>query len=190
MVEGSLGTIKLQVTISRGPSSNLTLRCRKEIFMATAKRFIPENYHTVTPSLGFDNAKEAIDWYKKALGAAEVSRHLMPDGQVAHAELRIGNSTLMLHDAMMGQKGPKAHGGSPCSFYLYVEDCDALYDRALKAGGKVVMPLSDQFWGDRCGTFEDPHGYSWSIATHKEDLSPGELEKRQAEWMANAAPAS
>src|SRR6266850_4136282 len=153
--------------------------------MAKAKKAIPEGFHTVTPQLTLDNAGPAIDWYKKALGAEEVSRAVGPDGKIMHAELRIGDSRIMLNDPMMGGKGPKALGGSPASLWVYVEDCDALFNRAVSAGGKVTPQgaMTDQFWGDRSGTFTDPHGYTWSIATHKEDLTPQEMKQRQDEFM-------
>ena len=153
--------------------------------MAKAKKAVPEGYHTITPQLTLDNAAQAIDWYKKALGAEEVDRAVGPDGKILHAELRIGNSRFMLNDAMMGAKGAKALGGSPMSLWVYVEDCDSLYNRALSSGGQADprMKMADQFWGDRCGTFTDPHGYRWTIATRKEDLTKEELNKRQAEFM-------
>ena len=151
--------------------------------MAKAKRAVPEGYHTVTPSLTFDDAAGAIDWYKKALGAEELARAKGPDGKIMHAELRIGDSRIMLNDPIMGSKGPKGMGGSPASLWLYVEDCDSLFNRAVAAGAQVKMPLGDQFWGDRSGTVADPHGYSWSIATHKEDLTPEEMQQRQAEFF-------
>ena len=154
--------------------------------MSKAKKAVPEGYHTVTPHLTLDNAAQAIDWYKKALGAEEGGRAVGPDGKIMHAELRIGDSRIMLNDPMMGGKGPKAFGGSPASLWLYVENCDALFNRALEAGGKVhgtMGVMADQFWGDRCGTFADPYGYFWTIATHKEDLTPQEMQQRQEEWM-------
>jgi PhnB protein len=151
--------------------------------MALAKRPVPEGFHTVTPILTLDDAKAAIAWYKKALGAEEVISSLGPDGKVMHAELRIGDSRIMLHDPMMDGKGPKALGGSPAGLWIYVEDCDALFNRAVAAGAQVRMPIADQFWGDRCGMFNDPHGYSWAIATRKEDLTRAEIEQRQAEFF-------
>jgi PhnB protein len=155
--------------------------------MTKAKNPIPEGFHTVTPQLTLDDAAKAIDWYKKALGADEVSRAVGPDGKVMHAELRIGDSLIMLNDAMGGGKGPNAYGGSPAALWVYVKDCDALFNRAVAAGARVLDgpmgAMADQFWGDRAGTFTDPHGYRWSIATRKEDLSPQELEQRQKEWM-------
>ena len=153
--------------------------------MAKASNPIPKGHHTVTPFLTLDNAAQAIDWYKKALGAEETTRMVGPDGKIMHAEIRIGDSPIMLMDAMMGGKGPKAFGGSPASLWVYVADCDALFNRAVAAGGKVTPhgEMMDQFWGDRSGTFTDPHGYTWSIATHKEDLTPQEIKQRQDEFM-------
>src|SRR4030095_10259251 len=155
--------------------------------MAKAKSSVPEGFHTVTPQLTLDNAAQAIEWYKKALGAEEKSRAVGPDGKILHAELRIGNSPIMLNDAMMGGKGPKAMGGSPASLWIYVEDADSLFNRAVSAGAQVgegpMGRMADQFWGDRCGTFTDPHGYRWTIATRKEALTPQEMKKRQEQWM-------
>jgi PhnB protein len=150
--------------------------------MATAKRPVPEGYSTVTPQLTLDNAAQAIDWYKKGLGAEELSRSTGPDGKIMHAEIKIGNSRIMLNDAVMGGKGPKAIGGSPASLWLYVEDCDALFNKAVSAGAQTKMPVDNQFWGDRCGVLLDPHGFQWAIATHKEDLTPEEMNKRAAEF--------
>ena len=162
--------------------------------MAKAKKAVPEGYHTVTPSLTLDNAAEAIAWYQRALGAVENGRALGPDGKIMHAELRIGDSIVMVHDAMMGAKGPKALGGSPAALYVYTEDADSLFNRALSAGAQVVPgpmgQMADQFWGDRCGSFTDPHGYSWTIATRKEDLTDDEVGQRQAEFMKSFATQS
>ena len=155
--------------------------------MAKAKSPIPEGHHTVTPQLTLDNAAQGIDWYKKALAAQEVTRAVGPDGKIMHAELRIGDSLIMMNDAMGGGKGAKAMGGSPASLWVYVEDCDALFNRAVDAGAQVAPgpmgQLADQFWGDRSGTFTDPQGYRWTIATHKEDLTSEEIEQRQAEFF-------
>ena len=154
--------------------------------MAKAKKAVPDGYHTVTPTLILDNCAQAIDWYKKALGATEGSRAVGPDGKIMHAEITIGDSRIMVNDPMMGFKGPKELGGSPASLWVYVEDCDALYNRAVKAGAKALPgmgQLQDQFWGDRSGSFIDPYGYKWTIATHKEDLTPEEMKQRQTEWM-------
>src|SRR6266545_3090043 len=158
--------------------------------MAKAKHPIPDGFHTVTPQLTLDHAAQAIDWYKKALGAQEVSRAVGPDGKILHADLKIGNSHIMVNDVMGGSKGPQALGGSPASLWVYVEDCDALFNRALSAGAKPhgqMGKMADQFWGDRSGTFLDPAGYVWTIATHKEDLTPEEMKKRQDEFMKSFA---
>lgn len=155
--------------------------------MTKAKSAVPAGHHTVTPQLTLDNAAPALEWYKKALGAEEMSRALGPDGKILHAEIRVGDSRIMLNDAMMGAKGPKALGGSPTSLWLYVDDCDALFNRAVAAGGQIAPGgmgnMQDQFWGDRSGTFIDPHGYTWTIATHKEDLTPDEMKQRQEAFM-------
>jgi PhnB protein len=163
--------------------------------MAKAKRAVPEGFHTVTPHLTFDDAAAAIAWYKKALGAEEVAPPAVgPDGKILHAEIKIGNSIIMLNDAMMGNKGPKAIGGSPASLWVYVEDSDALFNRALGAGAQVYQgamgAMADQFWGDRTGTLNDPHGYTWTIATRKEDLSHEEIQQRQQEFMKKFAAQS
>jgi PhnB protein len=146
--------------------------------MAKAKSAVPEGFHTLTPQLVLDDAAQAIDWYTKTLGAQEVSRSVGPDGKIMHAELKIGDSRFMVNDAMMGSKGPRALGGSPASLWLYVDDSDALYNRAVAAGAKVQMPMADQFWGDRAGSVTDPAGYSWWIATRKEDLTSAEVRQR------------
>jgi PhnB protein len=155
--------------------------------MAKAKNPVPEGFHTVTPQLTLDDAARAIDWYKQALGAEEKGRATGPDGKIMHAELRIGDSRVMVHDAMMGAKGPKGLGGSPAALWVYVPDCDALFNRAVSAGAQVASgpmgQMQDQFWGDRSGTFTDPHGYRWTIATHKEDLTPQEIQVRQDAFM-------
>src|SRR5919109_847082 len=119
--------------------------------MAKAAKPVPEGYHTITPQLTLENAAKTIDWYKTALGAEEVSRSVGPDGKIMHAELKIGNSRFMVNDVMMGAKGPQGFGGSPASFWLYVEDSDTVFNRAVDAGAKVQQPLADQFWGDRAG---------------------------------------
>jgi PhnB protein len=164
-----------------------------EAAMAKAKKAVPEGHHTITPHLIFDGAAEAIDWYKKALGAEEVSRAVGPDGKIMHAEIRIGDSLIMLNDAMGGGKSPSAYGGSPASLWLYVDDCDALYHRAVAAGAHVppgpMGQMGDQFWGDRCGTITDPHGYQWTIATRKEDLAPEEMKQRFDEFLKSFAVA-
>ncbi len=162
--------------------------------MPKAKSPVPEGYHTMTPQLTLDNAADAIDWYRNALGAEEIGRAVGPDGKILHAELRIGDSRFMVNDPMMGWNGPKAMGGSPVALWIYVEDCDSLFNRAVAAGAHVLPgmgAMADQFWGDRSGTFIDPHGYRWTIATRQEDISHEELERRQAAWMKQfAKPAS
>jgi PhnB protein len=157
--------------------------------MAKAASAVPKGFQTMTPQLTLDNAAETIEWYKRALGAQEISRGLGPDGKIMHAELRIGNSPFMVNDVMPGMKGPQALGGSPASLWLYVDDSDALFKRAVDAGAQVQMPMDNQFWGDRAGAVADPAGYSWWIATRKEDLTHDEIQQRAAEFfkqMANA----
>ena len=160
--------------------------------MGKAKNAIPEGYHTVTPQLVMDNAAQAIDWYKQAFGAVEIARAVGPHGKIMHATVRIGNSLIMLNDEIGGAKSAKARGGSPASMWVYVDDCDALFDQAIAAGarefGGPMGRMQDQFWGDRCGMLVDPEGYSWTIATHKEDLTPQEMQKRQDEFMKSAVP--
>jgi PhnB protein len=155
--------------------------------MANAAKPVPEGFHTITPQLVLDNAAQTIDWYKEAFGAEELSRSVGPDGKVMHAELRIGDSRFMVNDAMMGGKAPNALGGSPASLWLYVENSDTLFNRAVGAGAKVQMPLADQFWGDRGGAVSDPSGYTWWIATRKEDLSRTEIQQRAAEFFKQMA---
>ena len=155
--------------------------------MAKAAQSVPEGYHTLTPQLTLDDAARTIDWYKRAFGMEEVSRGLGPDGKIMHAELKIGNSRFMVNDVMPGQKGPSALGGSPASFWIYVDDCDALFSRAVKAGATEQMPMDDQFWGDRAGAVADPAGYTWWIATHKEDLTHDEIQDRAANFFQQMA---
>jgi PhnB protein len=156
--------------------------------MATAAKPVPEGYHTITPQLTLDDAAGTIEWYKKALGAEELGRSLGPDGKIMHAEIKIGNSRVMVNDVMMG-KGPKALGGSPASLWLFVDDSDALFKRALGAGATVAMPIADQFWGDRAGAVIDPAGYTWWIASRKEDLTPAEMRQRAEDFFKQTAQA-
>jgi len=151
--------------------------------MAPAKSYIPNGYGSVTAILTYEDCGAALDWCVKALGAEEISRNLGPDGKIMHSEFRIGNTILMAHDAMMGGKGPKGFGGSPAALWIYTEDADALFKRAIGAGATQVRPVEDQFWGDRCGTLKDPHGFAWTIATRKEDLTKQEIETRAAEFF-------
>lgn len=154
--------------------------------MAKAASPVPKGLRTVTAQLSVDNAARTIDWYKKAFGAEELGRSPGPDGRIMHAELSIGDSHFYLNDVMQG-KGPKELGGSPVSFWLYVSDADALFKRAVDAGAKVAMPLTDQFWGDRAGAVTDPEGINWWIATRKEDFTRAELEQRAADFFKQMA---
>jgi len=143
---------------------------------------IPDSYHSVTPYLIVNGGPSALEFYKKVFGATEVSRFDGPDGKLAHAEIRIGDSMVMLSDEFgeMGFRGPHSIGGSPVGIMLYVEDCDQMFNRAVAAGATVKKPLEDQFYGDRSGTLVDPFGHLWTIGTHKEDVSPEELRRRMA----------
>jgi uncharacterized glyoxalase superfamily protein PhnB len=153
---------------------------------------VPPGFHTVTPNIVVTDGAKAIDFYARAFGAVESMRMPGPGGGVMHAELKIGDSTIMLGEEMpdMGAKSPKAYGGSPVSFYVYLENVDAAWDRAVKAGAKPVMPLADMFWGDRTGRLEDPFGHYWSLAQHVEDPTPEEIARRQEAFYAQmqAAP--
>jgi len=146
---------------------------------------IPEGYHSVTPSLTLDDASAAIDFYKRAFRATELYRLPGPGGKVMHAELKIGNSHIMLSDEFpdCGALSPKTIGGCPSSLLIYVEDVDAAFAQAIKAGAIEKQPLTNQFWGDRIGSLMDPYGFRWSIATHIEDVAPEEIQRRFSEWM-------
>jgi PhnB protein len=152
-------------------------------------RPIPEGMTGVIPHLTVKDAARAIDFYKRAFGATELSRHGMPDGSIMHASLRIGEGTVFLNDEFkeMGSLSPQSLGGSPVFLMLYVPDVDATVQRAVDAGAEVKMPVADQFWGDRYGLIADPFGHVWEIATHKEDLSKEEMERRGREAMAQMA---
>jgi PhnB protein len=147
-----------------------------------AVKYMPKGYHAVTPYLIIKGAAGAIDFYKKVFGATEAFRMADPSGKVGHAEIKIGDSMIMLADEHpeMGYVGPQTLGGSPVSIHLYVEDVDAVFKRAVAAGAKETLPLKDQFYGDRNGTFHDPFGHVWTVSTHKEDVSPEEMERRMA----------
>jgi PhnB protein len=146
---------------------------------------IPEGYRQVTPYLIVDGAAAAMDFYAKVFGASERMRMPSPGGKIGHAEIEIGDSLIMLADEHpdMGARGPKAFGGSPVNLHLYVEDVDAVARQALAAGAKEVRAIKDQFYGDRSGTFEDPYGHLWHVATHKEDVPEPELKRRAQEAM-------
>lgn len=150
---------------------------------------IPEGYTTVTAGLTVHDASGAIEFYKKALGATERGRHEGPNGKIIHAEIQIGTAIVMLNDEMMDLRAPRTLGGSPVGFYVYVENADAAFERAIGAGGKVIMPVTDMFWGDRVGHFEDPFGYRWNVATHIKDMTPDEIRKAGEEFMKQMAGA-
>jgi PhnB protein len=150
--------------------------------MTKAVKPIPDGHHAVTPYLIVKGAASAIEFYKKALGAREMLRVPAPASRIGHAELRFGDSVVMLADEFpdIGARGPQSFGGSPVSIHLYVEDVDAVFRQAIAAGATLVNPVKDQFYGDRMGSFTDPFGHTWHVATHIEDLSPEELQKRAA----------
>jgi PhnB protein len=143
---------------------------------------IPDGYHSVTPYLILDNASKAIEFYKKVFDATELVRMPGPGGAIMHAEIKIGDSVVMLADesAAMGQKSAKSMGGSPMGIMVYVTEVDKTYQKAIAAGGTVDRPVKDQFYGDRSGSVLDPFGYKWNIGTHIEDVSPEEMKKRMA----------
>jgi len=143
---------------------------------------IPDGYHTTTPYLIVDGASRAIDFYRRAFGAREIMRIPGPGDRVGHAEIKVGDSVIMLADEHpeMNARGPRHYGGSPVSLLLYVVDVDKQFKQALAAGGTEVRPVADQFYGDRAGTLKDPFGHSWHLHTHKEDVSPAELKRRMA----------
>jgi PhnB protein len=141
---------------------------------------IPDGYHTITPYLIVKGGAQALDFYKKAFGATEVMRMAGPDGRIGHAEIKIGDSPIMLADEHpeMGFRGPQSLGGSAVGIVLYVPNVDALFKQAVAAGGKELRPVQDQFYGDRSGTLQDPFGHVWTVSTHIEDLTDEEIGKR------------
>jgi PhnB protein len=145
---------------------------------------IPAGYHSVTPYLIIRGAAKAIEFYKTAFGAKEVMRLPGPGDMIMHAEIQIGDSRIMMADEMKMHPGPQALGGTPVSMMLYVEDCDKVYNAAVAAGATVKRPLENQFYGDRCSTVIDPFGHIWSVATHVEDVSPEEMNRRFEAMMA------
>ena len=153
-----------------------------------ATQTTPAGYHTVTPYLIVDNAAKALEFYQKALNAKEIYRLPTPGDKsgkkIAHAEIRIGDSQLMLSDEYpdMDALGPKSLGGTPASFLIYVDDVDKAFEQAVNAGGKAVQPVEDQFWGDRMGTLTDPFGHQWSLATHVEDVPEAEMQARMEQF--------
>jgi PhnB protein len=148
--------------------------------MKNAVKPIPDNYHAVTPYLIIKDAAKGIDFYKKVFGATEVMRMPGPGGRIMHAELKIGDSVIMLADENpeMDARSPQSFGGTPVSLMVYVEDVDSVFKRAISAGAKELRPLQNQFYGDRSGTISDPFGHKWTISTHVEDVSPEEMKKR------------
>jgi PhnB protein len=149
---------------------------------------IPPGMHSITPHLVCDGAAAAIDFYKRAFGATGAVLLPGPGGRIMHAQLRIGDSAVMLVDEnrAFGMLGPKAVGGSPVTIHLYVDDVDATYRRAVAAGAKATMPPADMFWGDRYGVLEDPFGHRWSIATHHRDVSEQELQQAMRDMAAQS----
>lgn len=150
---------------------------------------IPKGYHSVTPYLVVNDATRAIDFYKRAFGAEQIVKMDGPDGKIAHAELKIGDSVVMLSDEMPGAKcrAPRSLGGTSCGIFLYVNDVDAVFRQAQNTGARVETPLADMFWGDRFGQLSDPFGHLWSVATHKEDVAPEEMRRRGKEAMEKMA---
>jgi PhnB protein len=150
----------------------------------------PAGFHTVTPTLTMRGVEKAMGFYKRAFGAVERMRFLRPDEQsIMHAEIRIGDSIIFLSEEHpeMGCRGPQSFGGTPVGLYLYVEDADHAFTRAVSAGAKADMPVANMFWGDRCGQLTDPFGHKWTLATHKEDLTPDEMGKRAGDFFAQMA---
>jgi PhnB protein len=152
----------------------------------------PSGYHVVTPAIVVRDAAQAIEFYQRAFGAEEVSRMKAPDGSIMHAEIRIGDSIVMLgeENEQWGTKSPLSTNGNPGSLHMYVADADAAFQRAVDAGASVTYPLEDAFWGDRYGKVRDPFGHEWGIATRVREMSDEETEKAGQEWMAQAATQS
>ncbi len=142
---------------------------------------IPEGYHSITPYLIVKGGAKALDYYRKAFGAEELYRMPMPDGRIGHAEMRIGNSIFMLADEFPERDIRAPQGPPPVSLAIYCENADAMWKRALEAGGKELKPLQNQFYGDRSGTLTDPFGHQWTVASHVEDVSPEEMKRRMAQ---------
>lgn len=159
--------------------------------MTRSTQPIPKGFHSVTPSLFVRNAAQAIEFYKKALGAEEIMRMAGPDGKIGHAELKIGDSIIFLSDESpsFGTKSPQALGGVTGGLYVYVADVDKAFQRAVDAGGQTKMPVADMFWGDRVGNFIDPFGHSWTLSTHTQDLTEQEMEEGAKKFNAQMAQA-
>jgi PhnB protein len=159
--------------------------------MSGKANYIPEGYHSVTPYLCVDDAVRAIEFYKEAFGATEIMRMEAPGGKIGHAEVRVGDSVIMLADEFpeLSFRSPQTVGGTSAHFMIYVEDVDARVEQAVAAGAKLTRPVKDQFYGDRTGGVEDPFGHHWYIATHVEDLSPEEVKRRMDAEMGQGASA-
>lgn len=156
--------------------------------MSKAAKAVPDGYHTITPNLVCRNAERAIEFYKTVFGARELMRMPGPSGKIMHCELKIGNSILFVNDDLTHLNEDTGRSGAPSvSLFLYVEDVDSVFGKALNAGAKVDMPLQDMFWGDRFGKICDPSGHSWGIATHKEEVAPAEMERRSAAFRGKTA---
>jgi PhnB protein len=167
---------------TRATATKSKAKARKAPARRKAVKAIPDGYYTATPYLYLSEAGKAIDFYKRAFGATEMTRMGGPEGRVMHAELKIGNSIVMMADEFpeMNNRSPRTLGGASGSILLYVPDVDAAFARAVRAGAKATRPVELQFWGDKMGALEDPFGHQWSLATHVEDVSPAEMERRMA----------
>ena len=154
--------------------------------MAKQVNPIPTGYHAATPYLTLNDSARAIDFYKRAFNAQEVMRMAAPNGKIGHAEIRIGDSVIMLGDEMPGSttRSPQSLGGTASGIFLYVDNADVVFNQAVAAGAQVEAPLENMFWGDRYGRLKDPFGHSWSVATHIEDVAPEEMSKRMKEAVA------
>jgi PhnB protein len=169
---------------TKKPTKNVAKRVKKAVRKPAKKvSFIPKDYHSITPYLIVNKAKEAIDFYTKAFGAKVKMQMEKPEGKIGHAELKMGDAHIMLADEHpeMGARSPFSIGGSPVGIHLYIKNVDAVVERAVSLGSKIVRPVTDMFYGDRSGTIEDPFGHTWHISTHIEDVTPAQVKKRAAE---------
>lgn len=154
-------------------------------------RAIPEGYHSVTPYLTCKNTAKAIDFYKTVFGATEIMRMATPDGKISHAEIKIGDSHVFLSDEFPGMNAAPTPGTkNACGVFVYLENVDGAFNRAVAGGATVDMPLENQFWGDRYGKITDPFGHNWALAQHVEDVAPEEMKRRAQEWQAKMAKAA
>jgi PhnB protein len=171
---------------SMSPEAGMA-KSRKKVAKKSKVSPVPKGYHTVTPGLALRDTAGAIDFYKKAFGAKEKGRMPGPDGKIMHAELRIGDSSIMVGEEMpqMGNPSPATLGGSPVSLYIYVKNVDKAFEQAVNAGATVEMPVADMFWGDRYGAVKDPYGHKWGLATHKRDMSPKAMKQAAEEFFAS-----